>query len=108
MGLDRRRFLQVLAAAPFMPIKEILIEASKPVVLYSLPPIRSFTEIDLVALELEHFAKQIPDLLFNAEAEAQYERAIMRGRFLEARFNWLGRVDRTEFRVPMRVARSNP
>lgn len=35
---NRRRFLQILAAAPFAPWKEILKEVTKPRIFYSIPP----------------------------------------------------------------------
>jgi len=38
MIANRRRFLQILAAAPFAPWKEIVEELAKPAVTYFIPP----------------------------------------------------------------------
>ena len=70
--MNRRRFLQILAAAPFAPWEEIVKEIAKPKIFYSIPkelPVEhifgfSLDEACVQGIELEAFSKEIPDLLF--------------------------------------------
>jgi hypothetical protein len=70
---NRRRFLQILAAAPFAPWKEIAEELAKPAIIYSIPakPIiyiahdPGFSEAAVQGIELEAWSKAIPNLFFN-------------------------------------------
>jgi hypothetical protein len=77
MSFDRRRFLQILAAAPFMPWKDICEEAAKPKIFYSIPPARfdyldfkmwGIDEAAIQAIELEAWAKEIPDLFYYSKS----------------------------------------
>jgi hypothetical protein len=56
---SRRRFLQILAAAPFAPWEEISRELAKPIRTYSIPEAKR----EIQALELETFNKPIPNLM---------------------------------------------
>jgi hypothetical protein len=63
MNTNRRRFLQILAAAPFAPWKEIAEELAKPIITYSIPAANRFLDDAAVqAIELEAWSKNIPNL----------------------------------------------
>jgi hypothetical protein len=63
-NVSRRRLLQVLAIAPFAPWQEILEEAAKPKIFYSIPPT---WEAAVMAIEIEAFAKDIPRLFYKSD-----------------------------------------
>jgi len=90
--MNRRRLLQIFAAAPFVPWEEILREFAKPQIFYSIPAApQTLIEAAVEAIELETWANQIPDLLF--QKHSIYERIRGKGP---------GRVfSRSPFRVPM-------
>jgi hypothetical protein len=85
---NRRRFLQILAAAPFAPWREIAEELAKPIRTYSIPE----AERQIQALELETFNKAIPDLVYRGTS--LYDWAKGRGEIFSRP---------SVFRVPVRL-----
>lgn len=96
--LNRRRFLSILAAAPFLPYEEVLREVMKPKIF----ALGGLDEAAIQALELESWAKAIPDLVYSSTT--LYDRLKETNRVAGARRHFIG----LPYRVPILVARSNP
>jgi hypothetical protein len=108
---NRRRFLQILAAAPFAPWKEILEEVAKPIITYSIPSnldhidhldlskwgATNLVEAAVEGVELESWSKAIPDLIFTRTS--LYDRIKSHPEILSKP---------SVFRAPMRVVRVSP